>query len=143
MAQDVPQFDQGQYDKLFGDISKSYESAEKVQGDIIKRSQEQSVTLQKQSSDMLKLADEPVARPEKLKLKDYPEPPDTWLKDPTQALGSVLSLFAVMSSLAARRPLVAALKAMTGVITGNMQGQKDQADYQLKRYQAATEQARS
>lgn len=137
-----PSLDQSSIDRLFNSTESAFKAAEPYAKQAMEKNQAAANELRQSSGEAYKIASEPTPKPALPKLKDMPEPPDTSLKDPTQAFGSVLSIMALLSSLATRAPLKSAMRAMTGVINGARQGQKDIADYQTKRFQAAMEEAR-
>lgn len=138
-----PALDQSAIDRLFNQTQADFSRAEPYARQGMENARKSAAELIRQSDEAMRVANEPVERPKLPKLKDMPAPPSTQLKDPTQALGSVMGLFAVLASMASRRPLVAGMKAMTGIIKGNWQGQKDVQDYEIKRWKAGLEEARA
>ncbi len=127
----------------FGAMRTAFNQAEGFEMEANKKRAADAAELRRSSQEAYDVANQPVPRPNKPKLQDLPAPPDPQPKDPAQAMGSVLGSVALLLSLTARKPLTAGLKAAAGVMQGDRQGQKELADYQYKRFQAAMQEAQA
>ena len=136
-------FSQDDYDRLFSPAKKFFDTADKQQQELNELGKKQAAGYRDTAKQIIAAGNEKIARPALPKFDDLPAPPDIQFKDPTQALGSTMALFAMLASLTTRAPLKSALNIMSSIVKGNVEGQKEQSEYQLKRFHAAMEEARA
>lgn len=76
-----------------------------------------------------------IKAPSAPKLEDITPPPDTEYRDPTQALGSIASVLAMLGSMKTRAPLTAALNSAASSMIGFHQGDKERAKLEREKWQ--------
>lgn len=76
-----------------------------------------------------------IQSPDAPKMKELPEVPNSQFQDPTQALGGIGSLIAVIGSLATRAPATAALNSMAAAMQGFHKGDQERVTLEREKAQ--------
>ena len=69
------------------------------------------------------------------KLQDLPDAPNSQLRDPTQALGSLGTILAIFGSMKTRAPMTSALNSMAAAMKGFHQGDQERVKLETAKYQ--------
>ena len=115
-------------------MDKSLEALKKAQ-DLNKQAADQE---RANATEAKKLAGDVLNTPHAgtLKLEDYPELPPDRQQPPQNAFGSVLGAMAMLAGAFSRRPMIDTMGAMAGILKGANQGNQQEREYDMKRYQA-------